>query len=236
MTTDTKFSFVDSEYTQADGSAMKSLQGSCTDGTYVYALKTDGNDDETRVVRIDPKTWTVDMIGPIVNVGHANDLTYNPNTGYLYAIHMGTTYTLIDPSTLNAVSQKTLSKSFFSMAYSEIGDRYVVTKTGQSKYNFALMVYDGELKTCTSEFETVRLGYTAQGIFCDSHYIYYSQSGITNAAKNIITVYTWGGERVCLLYVDNVDEIESIFWYDGAFYAAFNGDAGTDYIAQLIVK
>ena len=97
------------------------------------------------------------------------------------------------------------------------------------------MVYDGNLAK-VSEFETVRLGYTAQGIFCDEDYIYYAQSHSGTAERpasgTIITIYTWSGTRVGLIYVDDTTEIENVFWYDGNFYACFQG--GTDYIKKLV--
>ncbi len=218
---------------------MASLQGSCSDGNYVYVLKCDdGGDDvrEARVVKIDPETWEVEDVSEPLKLGHANDLTYNPKTGLLYAVHMGGCYTTINPSTLKVVAANVnLNKGFFGLAYDEYNGRYALAKQGQAQCNFALMVYNGSL-SFVSEFETVRLGYTAQGIFCDDQYIYYTQSGDSSrgtGGSNIVTVHTWDGNRVCILYINDSSEIESMFWYNGAFYACFQGSK--DCVKQLVV-
>jgi hypothetical protein len=240
MTVSQVFEFTDKNYKNSSGTNMVGLQGGCSDGTYVYALKTDEQADsvrETRVVKIDPKTWKQVAVSEPIKVGHANDLTYNPKTGLLYAVHMGGPYTTIDPSTLTVVETLNLNKGFFGIAYDAINDRYVLAKAAQAQYNFTLMTYNGNL-SFASEFPTVRLGYTAQGIFCDSKYIYYSQSGDSTrgtAGRSIVTVHDWDGNRVCILYIETSLEIEAFFFHDGAYYACFNAKDG-DYIAQLSVK
>lgn len=240
------------DYTdKSDSKTLIALQGACTDGTYVYVLKTDLADgspnaavtenngpDQTRVIKIDPKTKTVVAVGPIISVAHANDLTYNPNTGKLYSAWCSadaSIYSVINPDTLNVEKNVDLKRDFFSIAYDSETDRYVLAKSGQAANNFSLIVCDGNLNY-VSEFETERFGYTAQGIFCDAKYIYYTQSCRSGLGTkgSIITVHTWDGELVCVMRIDNSDEIESMFWYDDAFYACYQGDA--DYVAKLVVK
>ena len=248
MKTETVFTFNDSDYTYKDSIAgisynrsMTGLQGSCSDGTYVYAIKTDGSDTNSRVVKIDPKTWKVVQIGPIVALGHANDLTYNSKTGYLYVADMtgNGKSSVIDRDTLDIKEAITVAGkyAFFGIAYDSVNNRYVLAKSAQSKYSFALATFNGTLTSRASEQETYKFGYTAQGIFCDQTYIYYTQSGATRngytVPGNIIAVYNWDYELVCVLKIDNSHEIESMFWYDGAFYACFQ--SSTDYIAKLVV-
>ena len=242
------------DYTNKAGSStLNFIQGSCTDGKYIYVLVTDVADgapnstgtgtnapDQTRVIKIDAKTGTVVKVGPVISVAHANDITYKDGK-ILSAWCSGDAkrYTVINPDTLEEESQGTFTKNFFSIAYDPISDRFALAKSGQGYYGYALMIYKGD-GTFVREFQTERFGYTAQGIFCDEQYIYYTQSNRVNyggvaTQGSLITVHDWDGNLVCVLRIDNNDEIESMFWLDGSFYACFNATGG-DYIAQLSVK
>ena len=74
---------------QIDVTGIK--QGGCTDGEYIYQCSGDStNYTYMKIVKykISDATYTVVQYNGTPNFGHANDMTYNPKTGYLYVCTM----------------------------------------------------------------------------------------------------------------------------------------------------
>lgn len=66
-------------------------QGGCTDGTYLYQCSGDSTNHTYMTVikyKISDGTYTSVTFNGTPNFGHANDMTYNPITGYLYVCTM----------------------------------------------------------------------------------------------------------------------------------------------------
>ena len=66
-------------------------QGACTDGVYIYQTSGDAtNYTYMNIIKykIIDGTYTVKTFNGTPNFGHANDATYDPNTGYIYICTM----------------------------------------------------------------------------------------------------------------------------------------------------
>lgn len=66
-------------------------QGGCTDGEYIYQCSGDSSNYSYMTIikyKISDGTYTSVTYNGTPNFGHANDMTYNPNTGYLYICSM----------------------------------------------------------------------------------------------------------------------------------------------------
>lgn len=66
-------------------------QGACTDGEYIYQTAGDSaNYTYMRIIkyRISDGTYSYVQFDGTPNFGHANDMCYNPNNGYLYVCTM----------------------------------------------------------------------------------------------------------------------------------------------------
>lgn len=66
-------------------------QGGCTDGEYIYQCSGDStNYTYMQIIKykISDGTYIIKRFDGTPNFGHANDMTYNPNTGYLYICTM----------------------------------------------------------------------------------------------------------------------------------------------------
>lgn len=66
-------------------------QGGCTDGEYIYQCSGDSSNYTYMQIikyKISDGTYTVKRFDGTPNFGHANDMTYNPKTGYLYVCTM----------------------------------------------------------------------------------------------------------------------------------------------------
>ena len=228
------------------------MQGGCSDGEYFYVLLTnpgdgakgDKNADETRVIKIDPKTLTVVKEGPIISVAHSNDLTYDSKRNKLivpWCSVDNTKVSFIDPETLKVTSSSSVSGSaegIFALAYNEAENNFISAESGYAKNGYGMYVFDDRLRF-EERFDGVSLGYISQGIFCDSKYIYYAMSPNSTLSglktQNVINVFDWDGKYVCTLTIDLPYEIEHVFWYDNSFWAGFNS-SGTAVLYQLTFK
>ena len=244
------------KYLDSDGKrTLEHIQGGCTDGKYFYFLLTnpgDGakgaaNEDETRVIKVDPTTMQVVQVGPIISVAHSNDLTYDSKYDRLVVAWCSVdanTMSYIDMKTLTVKQSPSFSSKFFSIDYDASGNRFVFAGSNYASQGYPIIVAKGGATASVYQtiktFKGISMGYIAQGIHCDSKYIYYTVSP-NNASGtkgqidnvNIINVYDYDGNYVCTLTIDLPDEIEHIFWYDNSFWAGFNANDGSKYLYKL---
>ncbi len=210
---------------------LTSMQGGCTDGEYFYFLITDSIDtenDQTRVVKVDPKTNATVKTGPIISVAHANDMTYDSkNDRFVVAWCSVDNFCVsyINPKTLNVISTGTITNhtiGCFGIAYDPISNTYSCAESNYKVNGYGLLILDENLRMI-ARLDGGGVGHTAQGVDCDDKYIYYSQSPGGSNKNNVIRVYDkTTGKLVKQFTIDLTYEIENVFWYDGAFYAGFN--------------
>ena len=224
---------------------MNGIQGGCTDGKYFYFLLTspgDGEDDQTRVVKMDPETMSIVKVGPIISVAHSNDMTYDSKNNRLVIAWCSVDarkMSCVDMETLNVVKNSSIDKNFFAIAYDPVTNQYAFSKSAYAlNGQYGMLIYKlGNTWKFIKEFSGIASGHTAQGIFCDSKYIYYtaSPSGTAKGSENInvVHVYTWEGAYVCTLTIPLTYEIEHIFWYGDSFWAGFNCGDGRMELYQL---
>lgn len=209
-------------------------QGICTDGTYIYS--TDGSN--LRKYGILDKSST----SAEVSYNHGNDMTYNPQTGYLYVATMssGQGIAVADASTLEHIEYidikdgSNTSVSASQVAYDRINDRYIVG-VGSMFY-----IYDNEFNYVSS-FDG-KHGGTHQGIETDGTYIYKCRSGVSG--RGIVQVIDFDGGTVAQIDVTS-NELESITWdwsenwycntknSQGLYYTSLITAVGLDAVAQL---
>ena len=242
--------FTFSAYTDSKGkNTISGMQGGCTDGTYLYFLLTNPGDkaagttdgDETRVIKMDPKTMAVVQVGPIISVAHSNDITYDSKYNRLVVAWCSVDakkMSYIKMDTLDVYKESTFSEQFFAIDYDSSNNRFVFSGSGYAKNGYPIIIAKGgasaENYTVIRTFNGNSTGYVAQGIHCDSKYIYYTGSPNSSSAAtkslqekiNIVDVYDYKGKYVCTLTIDLKDEIEHIFWYDNSFWAGFNTSSG----------
>jgi len=172
---------------QRDGDSQKTLtliQGGCTDGEYFYFLITDGTDnanDQTRVVKVDPKTNEVVKTGPIISVAHANDMTYDSkHDRFVVAWCSINTFNVsfVSPKSLAVTGTGTITNhtiGCFGIAYDPISNTYSCAESNYKVNGYGLLILDENLRLI-KRLDGGGVGHTAQGVDCDDVYIYYSQS------------------------------------------------------------
>lgn len=152
--------------------------------------------------------------------GHANGMTFNPNTGYLYIAAMkgtGEVYVL-EPSTMELVDTvyakdgNGTAFSCWNIAYDRL-TRQFLTISGLNLhfYNDSFQY----VKTLQHEFTADYVG-TRQDIETDGHYIYC----VTDLPMNIHVLHMDGTYVKCISNSGFVGEPESLMynWETGLFY------------------
>lgn len=217
----------------ADGN-FKVLQGGCTNGEYYYCMLENQsvNPRQSKIVKIDTKTWTIVEKSDILNTDHSNDMTYNSKTNELIVVHNAPNYrsiSIIDADTLKFSRLVTLPVNIYAIAYDEFNDRYVV---GLS-YTYDYAYLDNEFKV-TKTIAGKNTGNTKQGVDCDDEYIYFVMY-----KTNTINVYNWAGDYVTEIPLAiTTDEPENIFHIGNVVYVTcyVSGNGGRIYKVDLISK
>ena len=212
------------------------VQGACTDGNNAYFAVQSGS---TVILKYSMSTWELRKKATVSGLGHANDMAYDSKRKRLVVANNNTEddcLTLLDPNTLKVTGtvipredksekdikkeakekdvpeseiEKTRDLRVYCVAYNEKRDNYVVGLSGS--YKFALLDSDFRL---IKKFNGVDTGLTRQGCDCDDDYIYFAQSGGSNA----VAVYDYSGDRVGMPSLDHSHEVENIFHVGKNFY------------------
>lgn len=86
-------------------------QGSATDGTYAYHVMASSVTQNGRIIKVNLSNPADYKAGPVINLHHANGMTYDSKRGVLVAVGYGAhrqQITYIDPVSLQIVSQPEL--------------------------------------------------------------------------------------------------------------------------------
>lgn len=198
----------------ADMNEYATVQGGCTDGKYAYFVVQNAT---SVILKYSLKTWElVDRKEYAGELGHANDMTYNPARNLILVANNAPDYKIltgIDPDTLSIRGTAKLKIEVYSIAYNPDRDIYVAGISGG--YNFALL--DNKFKVI-KKIKGVNTGYTRQGCDCDDDYIYFSQSGGDNA----VVVYDYDGKYVDIVSLGHTHEVENIFHVGSSFFTTLH--------------
>lgn len=229
------------------GTGESGIQGSCTDGKYIY-IATISKDSkpylsqQTKILIIDLKTREIVKRVNLGKIGHSNALTYNPQNStiiistcspiknYIYQISTKELLNL-NRATLNKVYLRdknnkimTDKKNISSISYNLGRNEYCMVWS-----NNRIVVFDENFKMkriieLNKELNANNI--TGQSIYCDSSYIYYVCNNMTNGVKKVINyvkVYDYNGKLIRMVTIKNTGaEFESIFANKGIYYIVSN--------------
>lgn len=190
------------------------VQGACTDGTHAYFAMTSDGGNTVTILKYNMSTWKLADKQSFSNVGHANDITYNPDKGWLVIVKNKPYYNrvaILNAKTLEVIRDVTLKEEIYSIAYNSKRKQYVVGISGS--YDFALL--NESFKT-VKKFKGENTGYTRQGCDCDDNYIYFPQSG----GNNLLAVYDYSGNLAAKIPLADNKEIENLFHVGSSFYTS----------------
>jgi len=218
---------------------IKATQGGGTDGKYHYQAfvkKVSSDSEEHNQVRIgkfELKDYAPVKYSEIMELNHANDITYNGRLDKIVVCHCsfnGKLISLLDPETLTVSSRVELPCSFYSISYNHSRDMYVVGTGGQNLRYITSDFRFADKDVCL--YTTLTANYTTQGICSDDNFIYcalWDSKGVsTPEFQNIITVYDWYGNFVGIINIDiGKIEPENISIVDGRIeLLAYHGGKG----------
>lgn len=223
-------------YTETvDNVSHLSNQGMCTDGTYLYVATL--QDYYPYIRKIDLQGNLIDTKRLSENIGHCNDMAYNPNDGYIYVVYHETygarvyrlsTETLdvvdyIDASTLleNINSRCGSSSTQFNrIAYYDAGYFKVFLLGFGSGVAICNLSLTHVYKVLRHDYNSSRLG---QGVFPFERYIYL----IYAASDYDLDVMDWEGNIITQFNIplglgSGYSEVESVCAIDGVWYWLYN--------------
>lgn len=204
--------------------AIGTIQGSCTDGDYIYF----GFSSQSRIVKYNILTKEATNHDYNSGLGHANDMTYNPSTGKIYIATMESNgvIAVIDSATMAQESSIDLKDDnntvipIYGIAYDRKSDRYITADSGTNGKNFSIFDSNFEyISTVTIERDE---SYTMQGIETDGDFIYQIMWDSTNNL-NYIFVRDMDFELIERINVPEGNEVEDISTdWDGNWYLISN--------------
>lgn len=202
-----------------DGSSY-ATQGGCTDGIYIYFyIKASSESDAGTFVKMKHSDYSI-VSTKSLSLYHGNDMTYNPDTGYIYVATMyqsGTSSRIdvIDPETITVIAQKYVPFYASAIAY-DSSKKLFIGASGSLTKNIFRLNDSGEFEflraIAVNDSPSYSAGRSSQGITCDSAFIYHSWS----SAPNIyIEICDWLGSYIrtiskSVTYNDISMEIEFI--------------------------
>ena len=220
----------------AEMGTYATVQGGCTDGQNAYFAVQSGN---TVILKYSLSTWELRKKATVGGLGHANDMAYNPNKKMIVVANNDSEddrLTMVDPETLKVVgsvtpkAQKTqkeikeeakkkkISESkvekykdlkLYSIAYNPKRGVYIAGLSGSYDY-----VYLDESFEQIESVKGYSSGLTRQGCDCDDDYIYFAQSGGSNA----VVIYDYSGNMVDTVSLNHSHEVENLFHIGNSFY------------------
>ncbi len=188
-------------------------QGGCFDGTYYYQAflkKHYASNEDLNTVRIgkfDYKTKALIAYSEELALNHANDITYNPNTGELFVAHNNpnrTRVSVLSADTMQLLRTIEIDAEIYGITYCTARNAFAVALSGSQDMRVLhadLTLADGELLRGTD----TTAEYVKQGICSDDTFIYHvlwddahkKQAGF----QNLITVYDWYGNFVGVINI-----------------------------------
>lgn len=212
-----------------------SKQGACTDGEYIYQTSGDvTNYTYMKIIKykISDGTSTSVEFNGTPNFGHANDMTYNPNNGYLYICTMLSDGSVVvldssDLSYVDTIYLKNASNNAYTVwqfCYDRLTN-HVLSVTGND-----ILVYDQSFNYLSSIAIPEHLNATAQGCETDGIYFY----RVTYNPNKIDVIKLQDGTRVKIITNPMTREPETLMndW-DGNFYINSTGTGQIFNSAQL---
>lgn len=218
----------------ASDTSAGTVQGACTDGTYIYYVSTGTN----KIKKYNLATGELTEVSYTSGLyGHANDLTYNPNTNRIYLTVMddGAHIAIINPSTLAQESSFVLYGEGgvpipnHGIAYDRLNNRYIVANATviEGTYGQRYSLFDANFNFVRTIVMPQPETYTIQGIETDGVCIYRALWNSGHA--NYIAVYDYEGNYLGTVTIQNTSELEAVMYdWNGNWYLNINTSAGGD--------
>ncbi len=197
-------------------------QGIACDGKFYYFILKNDDDTQSIVFKYDIHSLKEVKHSAVLNTGHSNDMTFNPDTESLIVAHgmsQGNILTMINAKSLSVVKSFRINVGAGAITYNSKRKQYALSQGGTS-----LHIMDKDFSILNSYSRSRISGYTAQGMGCDDAFVYFPMSG---SRKNILLAFDWEGNLVSKMDMGLSLESESMFYANSDYYVClrYNGAA-----------
>lgn len=216
-------------------SVTGSKQGACTDGEYIYQTSGDQNNYTYMHIikyKISDDTYTYVKYDGTPNFGHANDMTYNPNNGYLYVCTMLSDGSVIvlDSDDLSYVDTVYITDdagnpyTVWQFCYDRLTDQFLIV------HGNSILIYDQLFNYVSSIAIPPEVNATQQGCETDGTYFY----RVTYNPNKIEVIKLSDGSRTKIITNPMSGEPETLMYnWDNSFYINRTGTGQIFNTAQL---
>lgn len=213
-------------------------QGACTDGEFIYQTSGDSaNYTYMRIIKykISDGSYSYVQFDGTPNFGHANDMCYNPNTGYLYVCTMLSDGAVIvlDSSDLSYVDTIYLTNaggnpySVWQFCYDRETDHFLSVNGNN------VLIYDQSWNLLSTISIPAHLDATGQGCETDGTYFY----RITYNPNYIDVIRLADGTRIKTISNPMSGEPETMMYdWNGNYYINKNATGQIFFSAQLFTQ
>lgn len=197
-------------------------QGAACDGKFFYFILKNDEDTQSIVFKYDIHSLKEVKHSAILNTGHSNDMTFNPDTESLIVAHgmsQGNILTTISTKNLSIIGSNRINVGAGAITYNTRREQYALSQGGTT-----LHIADKDFSILHSYPRSRMNGYTAQGMGSDDSFVYFPMSG---SRKNILLAYDWEGNLISTMDMGLSLESESMFYANNDYYVCFrfNGAA-----------
>lgn len=202
-------------------------QGVTSDGESIYFIFRDRTDTRSVVFKYDFLTLEKTGQSVVLNTGHSNDMTFNPDIQSLIIAHgmsQGNALTIVNTNSLSFVDKKQIDVGVGAITFNEKRQQYALSQGGTTFY-----LANPDFNILQSFTRQKMNGYTAQGMGSDDSFVYFPMSG---NRKNILLAYDWEGNLASTLDLGIPYESESMFYANGDYYVCCNRSGAALYCVK----
>lgn len=211
------------------------LQGCAVGNGFLYYSMTEQDNSNSYIYKVSLSNGEL-VSSSTGKYGHAGDMTFNPNTNEIITLTAETSYTdlfILDADTLSlkkTIRINTEGWRLAAIAYNPYTKGYVAEFAKNNTWSEYKFAFTDSNFAVLSEFDSIKPGYTLQGIECDGKYIY-----AMYAYPNIVIVYSINGAYVGFIKIPFATESECIAKQNDILFIGEDGEKKI-YKVQLLYE
>nr|DAN85159.1 MAG TPA: hypothetical protein [Caudoviricetes sp.] len=211
------------------------LQGCAVGNGFLYYSMTEQDNSSSYIYKVSLTDGEL-ISSSTGKYGHAGDMTFNPNTNEIITLTAETSYTdlfVLDANNLSlkkTIRINTEGWRLAAIAYNPSNDGYIVEFAKNNTWSEYKFAFTDSNFAVISGFDSIKQGYTLQGIECDEKYIY-----AMYAYPNIVIVYDVNGSYVGYVKIPFSTESECIAKQNDTLFIGEDGEKKI-YKVQLLYE
>lgn len=200
------------------------LQGCTVGKEFLYYSMTEQDNSNSYIYKVSLSNGEL-VSSSAGKYGHAGDMTFNPNTNEIITLTAEISYTdlfILDADTLllkKTIRVNTEGWRLAAIAYNPYTKGYVAEFAKNNTWSEYKFAFTDTNFSIISGFNSIKQGYTLQGIECDGRYVY-----AMYAYPNIVIVYDVNGSYVGYIKIPFTTESECIAKHNDILFIGEDGE------------